>query len=86
MVVGTVGRVREHDVSRLQPEFPIPSPAPSSGVIAGVVTGVLFGVVFLDEKTEDAMEETVSMEFIVDERFGVGSVLRVVTSHIDLDF
>lgn len=50
------------------------------------MTGVLFGVEFFDEKTEDAMEETVSIEFIVEERFGVGRVPRVVTSHIDLDF
>ena len=64
----------------------VPSPVPSSGVMAGVVMGVLFELEAFDEKTEDASEETVSMEFIVADRFGVGSVLRVVTSDIDIDF
>ena len=59
---------------------------PSSGVMAGVVMGVLFELEAFDEKTEDASEETVSMEFIVADRFGVGSVLRVVTSDNDIDF
>lgn len=47
------------------------------------MTGVLFGVELLDEKTEDAMEETVSMELMVEERFGVGGVPRVATSNVE---
>lgn len=64
----------------------IPSPVPSSGVMAGVVAGVLLGVRLFDEKTEEAREETVSMEFMVEERFGGGGIARVATSYVEFDF